>query len=768
MFHKRSRKLTAAVLAAALLASGSLPAAAFASENTTPAADVSAQGGPPAPPPGGFGGADTMTYDYSGTLSGALTADGETVTADSRTISASEVDQNAALAQNGGNLTITGGTLSKTGSDTNGDNCNFYGINAIALAVGENSVLKVADSGLTADSTGSNALFATDKGTIYANNDTIVTTAGNSRGLDATYGGTIVANRMAISTAGNHSASVATDRGGGSISLTNSTLATAGSGSPLLYSTGNIQVDNVKGTATGSQIAGMEGYNTILINDSDLESTITGRTASDPSANGIIIYQSTSGDAEASTGETATFQATDSTLSSAIESGAMFYLINTRANVLLKNTALNFDSSKANLLTVSGNDANNWGTPGANGADLTLTGIDQTLTGDIDVDTISTLNLYLLQGTTYTGAAAITENSVNTDASEAPINVSIDGSSVWKVTEDSAVSNLHCAEGARIVDENGRSVTIVADGRTVVQGDSDVTITVTGSYDNSVTTTDVNNVTAADIDRSDFDGYYGTETAYGENQGAARNTNITTPVATGGDEEQGGSQPPTVPGKSGKPQTISGGSFSDVASDYWAAEVIAQAAKAGLMSGTSTGVFSPETALTRAQAAAVLYRLEGSPEAQTTSFADVSADAWYAAAVAWAEKAQIVSGYGNGTFGPDDEITREQLAAILVKYAAYKGWATAADTSVLAAYDDGATVDSYARGAMAWAVAGGIVKGMDDGSLSPQSKVTRAQGAAMMVRFLTANNAMPSAAGKDSNGEPAKPEGDLKPDKPEE
>ena len=589
MFHKRSRKLTAAVLAAALLASGSLPAAAFASENTTPAADVSAQGGPPAPPPGGFGGADTMTYDYSGTLSGALTADGETVTADSRTISASEVDQNAALAQNGGNLTITGGTLSKTGSDTNGDNCNFYGINAIALAVGENSVLKVADSGLTADSTGSNALFATDKGTIYANNDTIVTTAGNSRGLDATYGGTIVANRMAISTAGNHSASVATDRGGGSISLTNSTLATAGSGSPLLYSTGNIQVDNVKGTATGSQIAGMEGYNTILINDSDLESTITGRTASDPSANGIIIYQSTSGDAEASTGETATFQATDSTLSSAIESGAMFYLTNTRANVLLKNTALNFDSSKANLLTVSGNDANNWGTPGANGADLTLTGIDQTLTGDIDVDTI-----------------------------------------------------------------------------------------------------------------------------------------------------------------------------------HWAAEVIAQAAKAGLMSGTSTGVFSPETALTRAQAVAVLYRLEGSPEAQMTSFADVSADAWYAAAVAWAEKAQIVSGYGNGTFGPDDEITREQLAAILVKYAAYKGWATAADTSVLAAYDDGATVDSYARGAMAWAVAGGIVKGMDDGSLSPQSKVTRAQGAAMMVRFLTANNAMPSAAGKDSNGEPAKPEGDLKPDKPEE
>jgi hypothetical protein len=138
---------------------------------------------------------------------------------------------------------------------------------------------------------------------VYANSDTISTTAGNSRGLDATYGGTIVANDMTISTQGDHCAAIATDRGGGDISVTNSTLSTAGSGSPLLYSTGDIEVDNVTGTASGSQIAGMEGLNTILIYNSTLESTITKATASDPIADGVIIYQSTSGDAESTTGE---------------------------------------------------------------------------------------------------------------------------------------------------------------------------------------------------------------------------------------------------------------------------------------------------------------------------------------------------------------------------------------------------------------------------------------------------------------------------------
>ena len=350
-----SKKLTAAVLLAALTATSIAPGAVLAADSSDNVATVQPGGDQPpekppgdqqpTPPDGGKpgeqppakpGGADTMEYDYTGELSGAVTADGEEVTRDGETISTETKDQNVGLAQNGGSLTLTDATLDKSGSDTNGDNCNFYGINSILLSVNDDSVIKVADSKLTADSTGSNAIFATDGGTVYANNNTIVTSASNSRGLDATYGGTVIGNLLAISTAGDHSAALATDRGGGNISLTNSSLFTAGSGSPLLYSTGNVQVDNVKGTATGSQIAGMEGLNTILIKNSRLTSEVTGKTASDPVANGVIIYQSTSGDAEAATGETAEFEAENSTLASDIQEGSMFYLTNTTANIVLK------------------------------------------------------------------------------------------------------------------------------------------------------------------------------------------------------------------------------------------------------------------------------------------------------------------------------------------------------------------------------------------------------------------------------------------------
>lgn len=458
-----------------------------------------------------------MTYDYTGTLTGALTANNTAVNSDNETYAASDTDQNAALVQNAGTLTITNGTLSKSGDDTNGDNCNFYGLNSILLAVNDGSKAYISDSTLSADSEGSNGIFSTDSATVYANSDTITTTKGNSRGLDATYGGTIVANQMTISTGGDHSASVATDRGGGSISVANSTLSTAGSGSPLLYSTGDIQVDNVTGTSTGSQIAGMEGLNTILIYNSSLTSTSTKASASDPIADGIIIYQSTSGDAESTTGEAAKFQAVNSTLESAITSGAMFYFTNTTANVVLSNTTLDFDSSKVNLMTVQGNDANNWGTAGSNGATVTFTGLGETLSGNIDVDTISSLNLYLLQNTTYTGATSISTNSVNTSTTDSPITVNLDSTSKWIVTGNSTVTNLNAAAGSSIVDESGNTVTIVANGTTVVKGSGSHTVTVTGSYSTTVTTGSDNELSTAFINRTAFDAYYNTNTIFGEN-----------------------------------------------------------------------------------------------------------------------------------------------------------------------------------------------------------------------------------------------------------
>lgn len=320
------------------------------------------------------------------------------------------------------------------------------------------------------------------------------------------------------------------------------------------------------GTAEGSQIAGMEGLNHIKIYDSELSSTITDKTASDPVANGVIIYQSTSGDADTSTGERAQFQAVDSTLRSKIESGAMFYVTNTSANILLSGTTLDFDSTKAKLLQIAGNDANNWGRAGANGGDVTFTGLGETLTGDISVDSISSLDLYLLDGTTYTGqiqsvanagssnadgdtkqngdAAAKGADGQNSDqsgdatakgaagqngdqtdgqsngagsasdGSAATITVNLDQASTWVVTGDTTVFALNAEDGAQIVDEDGKTVTIIADGTTVVKGDSDLTVTVTGSYSQNVTTSEANTISATTIDRDGFDDYYGTSTAF--------------------------------------------------------------------------------------------------------------------------------------------------------------------------------------------------------------------------------------------------------------
>ena len=192
----------------------------------------------------------------------------------------------------------------------------------------------------------------------------------------------------------------------------------------------------------------------------------------------------------------------------------MFYVTNTTANVVLKDTELSFDSDNANLLQIEGNDANNWGTAGANGGTVTFSAYGETLSGDISVDTISSLDLYLLDQSSYTGAMTITENSVNTNATDAPITVNLSSDSTWVLTQDATISALHMEDGATLVDADGKQVNIVVNGTTEVGGDSDLTLTVTGEYDTTVTTDENNELSDSYIDRSDFDSYYGTETGF--------------------------------------------------------------------------------------------------------------------------------------------------------------------------------------------------------------------------------------------------------------
>lgn len=332
------------------------------------------------------------------------------------------------------------------------------------------------------------------------------------------------------------SGGVATDRGGGNISVDGGTISIEGSGSPIVYSTGDIEVSDVTGTASESQLVGMEGLITVLIRNSTLSSSQTGKTASDPVADGVIIYQSTSGDAESTTGEAATFQAVDSKLSSAIQSGSMFYLTNTSADVVLKNTELDFASSAARLLYAAGNDANNWGQAGSNGATVKFTGIGQQLAGDVVADTISSVDLHLTEGTTWAGAASIEQNAAGS-TSDAPMTVNIDGSSQWTVTADSTVSSLNVAEGAKVVDADGKTVTIVAGGQTVVQGDSGLTVTVTGSYSTDYDASEAGSLTSEAIDRTAYDDAFGTDV----DDASSDEKDATSQASTASDTDSGSS-----------------------------------------------------------------------------------------------------------------------------------------------------------------------------------------------------------------------------------
>ena len=176
--------------------------------------------------------------------------------------------------------------------------------------------------------------------------------------------------------------------------------------------------------------------------------------------------------------------------------------------------------------------------------------------------------------------------------------------------------------------------------------------------------------------------------------------------------------------------------FDDVSKGDWFYKDVEYVYNEGIMDGVSKREFAPNETLTRAMIVKILYRIEGEPAGYRTSdFGDVASGRWYTEAVAWAAEKEIVKGYGNGKFGPNDPVTREQLAAILYRYTQYKGWSTAAASGNLDGFKDAASVSSYAVDAMNWAVDEGLLKGANN-KLSPKSNATRAQVAAIIHRYL--------------------------------
>lgn len=197
--------------------------------------------------------------------------------------------------------------------------------------------------------------------------------------------------------------------------------------------------------------------------------------------------------------------------------------------------------------------------------------------------------------------------------------------------------------------------------------------------------------------------------------------------------------PPVTPGTPvtpARPAAPVGLPFADVSSSDWFYNDVRYVYEKGIMDGTGADRFSPNAPLTRAMIVTILYRMDGSPSVSGSSdFTDVAAGKWFAKAVAWAAANGIVNGYGDSLFGPNDPVTREQLAAILYRYAVYGGMTAVTLEENLGSFADTAQLSAYAIQAMNWAVGQGLINGSGS-NLVPKAQATRAQVAAIIHRYL--------------------------------
>lgn len=352
-------------------------------------------------------------------------------------------DENALRVE--GSVTYSGTALSiqKTSGDTsNTESSDFYGLNAGFLSL-DGASTTLTDSVITTNAQGANGIFAYGSNTnVTVSNTSITTSADNSGGIDVTGGASIQASNLNIETNGQSSAAIRSDRGGGTLTVTQGTYTTNGTGSPAVYCTADITVSDATLTATASEGVVIEGKNSVTLNNCEVTGNMQGTYQGDETENlhTIMIYQSMSGDAEE--GE-AILTVSGGSITG--QNGDLIYSTNTASTVNLENVSLTLANDT--LLRVSGNDSSRgWGTAGSNGADMKLYATDQELTGKIIVDEISSLTLSLSEESSF-------EGSINEEQEGGTVNVSLDSGSTWKLTADSYITSF---EGSMDnVDTNG-------------------------------------------------------------------------------------------------------------------------------------------------------------------------------------------------------------------------------------------------------------------------------------------------------------------------
>ena len=394
-------------------------------------------------------------------------------------------DENAALVSNGAEVTFNNDAISRTSSDSQGgDNSSFYGVGAAVLATDGNAYVK--DSTVSTDSKGGAGLFAYGDGTVYAADTNITTQQDTSGGIHAAGGGTLYAWDLNVETNGESSAAIRSDRGGGKMVVDGGTYTSNGVGSPAVYCTADIAVNNAELTANGSEAVCIEGLNSLRLYNSNLTGNMSDDDQNDTTWT-VILYQSMSGDSEVGN---STFQMDGGTITS--QNGGLFYTTNTECTIALKDVDITYnDDSEFFLQCTGNNNQRGWGQSGANGSDCSFTADSQDMKGNVIWDSISDLDFYMTNGSTLEGAF-VNDETYAGNGGDGYCNVVIDKESTWTVTGDSTITSM--SNAGTITDADGKTVSIVGiDGTTYVEGDSDYTITV-GSYQDSADTSSATSV----------------------------------------------------------------------------------------------------------------------------------------------------------------------------------------------------------------------------------------------------------------------------------
>ncbi len=384
------------------------------------------------PQGGGMNGENNSNVTYTATKT--LTED---TSIDDENYTSTTSDENGLLADGDIDVTASNITVTKSGDSDSGDTSNFYGNNSAILAK-DKANLTLKNITVATNASGANGVFSyggsattnnseSDGTTVTISDSKITTTGDNAGGIMTTGGGNTVASNLTINTSGTSSAAIRTDRGGGTVTVDKGTYTTTGQGSPTIYSTADISVSNASLVAKASEGVVIEGSNSVKLDNCDLTDSNTKLNGQSTTYKNIFLYQSMSGDAKDGT---AVFTANDCNITT--NNGDTFYITNTTAEIDLSNNTIVNNDSAGNFLRAQ---KDSWGNSGSNGGKVTLKMSNQKAIGNIVIDSISTLNMNMENGSYY-------EGTINGDNQAKSITLKLDSSSKIKLTGDSYITSL--------------------------------------------------------------------------------------------------------------------------------------------------------------------------------------------------------------------------------------------------------------------------------------------------------------------------------------